>query len=125
MVKEETGAVYAYYNNGKQDGGWIEKGKVAEGPPYYGGSPGEGVRFAGESNQRVPLKGSTGVRSLSAGISWPTFHMIRHTARLLIYESLSSAAGASEWSSSNVRSLSTFASFGSCSRTWLLSTGLY
>lgn len=47
---EADGAVYGYYNNGKQDGGWIEKGKIAEGPPYYGGSPGEGVRFAGETH---------------------------------------------------------------------------
>ena len=27
------------------DGGWIEKGKIAEGPPATGGTPGVGVRF--------------------------------------------------------------------------------
>lgn len=44
-MDEKTGAVYGYYNNGRQDGGWIEHGKIADGPPVYGGSPGEGVRF--------------------------------------------------------------------------------
>lgn len=48
VVDESDGAVYGYYNQGQDEVAWYEKGKIAEGPPYYGGSPGEGVRFAGE-----------------------------------------------------------------------------